>query len=85
MLWKDRFRLVRVFPMPSWWGLTILLLAMFLLLGGVLGSELFLARISLLVMIAGLVVLFLRLALFSSCALPLDFSVSHDPDSCNHL
>jgi exosortase len=69
VLWKERSRLVRECPHPSWWGLPILLFAILVLLAGVLGSELFLARSSLLVLIAGLVVFFLgwryfRLVLF---------------------
>jgi exosortase len=58
ILWQSRSRLASVPVKPSWWGLPILLFAIALLLVGVLGSELFLARISLLVLVAGLIVWF---------------------------
>ena len=73
VLWRDRSRLVRLLAKPSWWGLPILLFAIVLLLAGVFGSELFLARISLLVLIAGLVVLFLGWHYFRAVLFPWAF------------
>ena len=69
VLWSDRSRLSSLAPKPSWAGLFIIGLASSTLIVGVLGAELFLSRISLLLMIAGLIVLFagwnyLRAALF---------------------
>jgi exosortase len=78
VLWHCRGRFIGLLARPSWWGLPILLSAIVLLLAGVLGSESaivlllagvlgsesFLARISLLVMIAGLVVWFLGWSYF---------------------
>jgi exosortase len=70
VLWKERSRLVRECPSPSWWGLPILLFAILVLLAGVLGSELFLARTSLLLLIAGLIVFFLGWRYFQLVLFP---------------
>jgi exosortase len=57
VLWQERDRL-RALPLrPSWSGLLILLLAVVVLTAGVLGAELFLSRVSLLIAIAGVVIL----------------------------
>ena len=58
VLWQKRGRLAGIPLSPTWWGLPILLFAIVLLVVGSLGSELFLARTSLLFLIASLVVLF---------------------------
>jgi exosortase len=59
VLWQDRDRLAREPRDPSSWGLLIVLFALVVLVAGVLGAELFLSRVSLLLLIAGLVI-FLR-------------------------
>lgn len=57
VLWQGRKRL-RGLPLhPSWSGLVVLAGALFVLMAGVLGAELFLSRVSFLLAIAGLVVL----------------------------
>jgi len=57
VLWQERDRL-RALPLrPSWSGLLILLLAVVVLTAGVLGAELFLSRVSLLIAVAGVVIL----------------------------
>jgi exosortase len=58
VLWRDRARLSKAVLQPSGSGLFILVLGMGTLIVGVLGSELFLSRFSLLLVIAGLVVFF---------------------------
>ena len=58
VLWEDRSKLARLQRVPSAWGLLILVLALVLMIVGVLGAELFLSRVSLLMVIAGLVVFF---------------------------
>ena len=68
-LWRERSKLVGLSAHPSWWGLPMVLFAILILFAGVLGSELFLARVSLLILIAGLIVFLLgwryfRLVLF---------------------
>ncbi len=52
-IWERRAKLKEATRKPSSWGLVILLGSMALLLAGVLGSELFLTRISILGTIAG--------------------------------
>src|SRR5271165_981203 len=59
VLWQERGRLSRIVPRPSWIGLAVIAFALCLLTLGQLGAELFLARSSLLVLLAGLVILFL--------------------------
>jgi exosortase len=56
-VWERRQRLARLAPRPEWWGLGVLLLGLLMLLIGQIGAELFLQRSSLLVVIAGLVLL----------------------------
>ena len=57
-VWERRKRLREAIPEPSLWGILVVLGSMALLLAGILGSELFLTRISILGTIAG-VTLFL--------------------------
>ena len=59
VLWQDRFRLARLSAIPSSWGLLIVVGALFVLIVGVTGAELFLSRVSFLLLIAGLVIFFL--------------------------
>ncbi len=58
VLWRERSRFSSLTPRPSTWGLAILILAMGTLIVGVLGSELFLSRVSFLLTLAGLIVFF---------------------------
>jgi exosortase len=58
VLWQDREQLAREPRDPSAWGLVIVIFALGVLVAGVLGAELFLSRISLLLLIAGLVIFF---------------------------
>ena len=69
VLWQDRDRLRTLQLHPSWWGLPILAFGVIVLTAGALGAELFLSRVSLLIVMAGLIVLLygwnhLRAALF---------------------
>jgi exosortase len=57
--WQQRERLSRAAARPSWLGLAVICAALTLLIVGRLGAELFLTRISLLVMLAG-AILFLH-------------------------
>ena len=56
LLWEDRARLATIPLKPSWSGLVILSFALFALTVGVLSSKFFLARVSLLLLISGVVV-----------------------------
>jgi exosortase len=59
VLWRERAYLAGLAPHPSAWGVPLLVLAMGVLVLGVLGAELFLSRVSLLLLVAGLIVFFL--------------------------
>ena len=75
VLWQDRSRLASLPRAPSLWGLLILVTALCVLVGGVLGAELFLSRVSLLLLIAGLVVLFLGWNYLRSVLFPFAFLI----------
>jgi exosortase len=75
VLWRNKLHLQSIPVKPSSWGLLVVAFSLLVLVIGVLGAELFLARISLLFVIAGLVLTFLgvdhlRATLFAlSCLL----------------
>jgi len=73
MLWRERSRLSRLRARPSVWGLLILLSAVTMLIVGVLGAELFLSRVSLLFILAGLVVFFFGWRYFRAVLFPWAF------------
>ena len=73
VLWQDRERLARQPRDHSSWGLLIVALALAVLVAGVLGAELFLSRISLLLLIAGLVIFFRGWRSFRAVLFPLAF------------
>jgi len=75
VLWQDRSRLASLPRAPSLWGLLILVMALCVLVVGVLGAELFLSRVSLLLLIAGLVVLFLGWNYLRAVLFPLAFLI----------
>jgi exosortase len=69
VLWRRRTELAQLTSRPSWNGLWLILLAMAMMAAGQIGAELFISRVSLVVLIAGLVVLYagwsvLRAAMF---------------------
>ena len=73
VLWQDRQRLARTPREPSSWGLLITAFALCVLVVGVLGAELLLSRISLLLLIAGLLILFRGWSLFRAVLFPWAF------------
>lgn len=75
VVWQDRSRLARLPVIPSSWGLLIVACALFVLIVGVTGAELFLSRISLLILIAGLVVYFLGWNYFRTMLFPWAFLI----------
>ena len=56
ILWANRKKLAQLPVRPSWSGLVLIALSLAMLVVGVLGSELFLQRVSLISLLAGLVV-----------------------------
>jgi exosortase len=73
VIWQERSRLARLSPRPSWSGLLILGLGLSLLIVGQLGAELFLSRLSLLIVLAGLIVFFLGWTFFRALLFPWAF------------
>jgi exosortase D (VPLPA-CTERM-specific) len=74
VLWQERRRLRATPISPSWTGLPLVVFGLLMLVFGVLGVELFTSRSSLLVLIAGLVVLFCGWAMFRAVLFPWAFS-----------
>ena len=73
VVWQERDRLRRLPLRPSWSGLPILFLALCVLVVGQMGAELFLSRISPLIALAGLIVLFLGWDFFKATLFPWAF------------
>ena len=75
VLWENRKRLAALPRQPAWSGLSLLCLGLVVLAAGVMGAELFLSRVSLLFVLAGLTVLFLGWNYLRAVAFPLSFLV----------
>jgi exosortase len=73
VIWQERSRLSRLTPQPSWWGLFFLGLGLCVLIVGQMGAELFLSRLSLLIALAGMIVLFLGWRFFLALLFPWAF------------
>jgi exosortase len=73
VVWQERSRLAHLSPQPSWWGLLFLGFGLCVLIVGQLGAELFLSRLSLLIVLAGLIVLFLGWIFFRVLLFPWAF------------
>ena len=75
VLWQNRAQLAREPREPSAWGLLIVAFALLILVVGVLGAELFLSRISLLLLIAGFGIFFRGWHLFRAVLFPWAFLI----------
>jgi exosortase len=75
VVWRTRARLAQMMPRPSSAGLLILAFAMLLLVIGQMGAELFLTRFSLLLVVAGLIVLFIGWSFFRAVLFPWGFLI----------
>ena len=84
VLWQDRQKLQSVKLTPSWTGIPIILFAVIVLVLGVLGAELFLSRVSLLILLAGLIIALRGWPLFRAVLFPWAFLISDDSHSGNH-
>ncbi len=73
IVWQERPRLVALTPRPSWGGLLLLAGGLGVLVIGQLGAELFLSRLSMLIVLAGLIVLFLGWNFFRAVLFPWAF------------
>jgi len=75
VVWQERDRLARYPLRPSWTGLALVIMAMCTLVVGQLGAELFLSRSSLLLLLAGIIVLFGGWAYFRTLLFPWAFLI----------
>jgi exosortase D (VPLPA-CTERM-specific) len=75
VLWQNRNLLKNIEPAPSWSGLPVILLALFMLVLGILGVELFTSRLSFVIMLAGLILLFRGWPLFRAVLFPWAFLI----------
>src|SRR6266851_300272 len=75
VIWQERSRLTTLTLKPSWWGLPFLGLGLCVLVVGQMGAELFLSRLSLLIVLGGLIVLFLGWNHLRALLFPLAFLV----------
>jgi exosortase len=73
VLWQERPKLAAIKLRPSWAGLFLLGLGLCVLVLGQMGAELFLSRFSLLIVLAGLIVLFLGWKFFRAIFFPWAF------------
>lgn len=73
VLWKNREELRTIAPAPSWTGLALIVGGLVTLMLGEFGAELFLSRVSLLFLLAGLIVLFHGWPLFCAVFFPWAF------------
>ncbi|MGA7928937.1 MAG: exosortase A [Candidatus Sulfotelmatobacter sp.] len=73
VIWQERSRLTRLSPRPSWWGLLFLGFGLCVLVVGQMGAELFLSRFSMLIVLAGWIVLFLGWSFFRALLFPWAF------------
>jgi len=75
VVWQDRKELAKVPAAPSWSGFPILVGALLALMLGVLGAELFFSRISFLILLAGLIILFQGWPFFRALLFPWAFLI----------
>jgi exosortase D (VPLPA-CTERM-specific) len=75
VLWQDRRRLEVIPSSPSWTGFPLIVTSLLMLVVGVLGAELFFSRVSLLILLAGLIVLFQGWMFFRAVAFPWAFLI----------
>lgn len=75
ILWQERRKLSAIPSQPSWAGLPALMVSLLMLVLGVLGAELFFSRVSLLILLAGLIVLFRGWPFFRAVLFPWAFLI----------
>jgi exosortase len=75
VLWQNRKQLLTIPAAPSWAGLPLIVLSLLMLVLGVLGAELFFSRVSLLILLAGLIILFQGWMFFRAVLFPWAFLI----------
>jgi len=75
VVWQNRKRLEAITPAPSSWGLVLILCSLLTLILGVFGAELFLSRVSLIILIAGMVIFLRGWQMLRALLFPLAFLI----------
>jgi exosortase len=75
VVWQERWRLAAIHPAPSSWGLAVIFLSLCTLILGVFGAELFLSRISLIMLLTGMILFFLGWEFLRAISFPLLFLI----------
>src|ERR1700693_254911 len=75
VLGQDRARLAAIVPEPSWAGLPVVVLSTLMLLFGDLGADIFLPRLSFLILLAGVIILFQGWTFFRAVLFPCAFLI----------
>jgi exosortase len=70
VVWTKRQELASIHAMPSTWGLPIIVVSLLLTVLGSLGAELFVARVSLISLLAGMIIFFLGWQHFRALLFP---------------
>lgn len=70
VIWRNKRKILSVPSAPSWWGVPVVAFALLTLVAGTLGAELFLARTSLVVLVAGIVVTLSGIKRFKAVLFP---------------
>lgn len=73
VVWQERKKLKAVVSAPSWAGLPVIVLGLLMIVLGDLGVELFTSRLSLIVLLAGLIILFRGWSFFRALLFPWAF------------
>jgi len=74
-LWQDRKKLKAIASIPSLAGLPLVVLSLLMLVLGILGADIFLPRVSLLILLAGLIILFQGWTFFRAVLFPWAFLI----------
>jgi exosortase len=75
VLWQERKKLNAIPSSPSWAGLPLVVLSMLVLVLGDRGADVFLPRVSLLILLAGLIILFQGWTFFLAVLFPWAFLI----------
>jgi exosortase len=81
LLWDGRAKLAALRIKPSWWGLVMLVFALIMMVLGTISSGFFLSRVSLLLLICGMVVFLAGWQHLAAVSFPLAFLILMIPSS----
>ena len=81
LIWEGREKLAALPIRPSWWGLVILVFALMALVLGTISSGFFLSRVSLLLLVCGIVVFLAGWKHLAAISFPLAFLILMIPSS----